>query len=184
MRIRLIRDKFFGGFVKQLTLLNIKPFHISIAGIFSILLFIYFFRFNPWIACVFIVANLFLDGIDGALARYQKNDGVSGAITDVAVDNLCFFLVFMTVFYYGILNYFWGTTYLFLQTVMLFLVLSCNSMKISVFPIVKPKYYFYLFLFMFVFVGWNFFDQLLVGFSVYMAITNVFLFEKIRWSIR
>ncbi|MBP7058430.1 CDP-alcohol phosphatidyltransferase family protein [Candidatus Gracilibacteria bacterium] len=180
MKWRLWRDKVLEPVLAKLSALGIKANWVTYASFLMVFPFIYFFKFNPWIAFIFIVLNVIFDGIDGSLARYKGASSDQNGLMDTVFDNLSFLVFFMTVFYYGVFSPFWGALYISNYIVLLFLIAIARNLKIKVFPVIRSRYYFFLFLLIFLLTGWNFFDYFLVMLSVYMAITNVFLFQRIK----
>jgi phosphatidylglycerophosphate synthase len=185
MRWRVLRDRALGPMAVWLAGHGVSATMISAAGLLTVLPFIWFFGFNPWLAFIFIILNVFLDALDGPVAR-AKGGSVArqGAVIDFACDHLGFFIIFMTFFYYGLMNPFWGSLYLVNYVVMLAMVLFCNALKIRFFPVIRSKYMIYLIFFVWLMTGYNHFDAVLVFFTFYMAITNYFLFTRIRCQLR
>lgn len=183
-KLRHVRDKAFMPLCKFFTRYGIKPDTLSYVGLLMVVPFIYFFGFNPWIAFIFILLNVLFDAVDGPLARYQHRLSVKGAVIDTVCDYLSFFIIFLTFLYYGLLSPFWGAVYILNYAVMLALIIFCRAMKITFFPVARSKYYVYLVFLYWLFTGVNFFDPFLVLCTVYMLVTNVFLFDRIRCSIQ
>jgi phosphatidylglycerophosphate synthase len=182
-RWRDIRDRLSLPFCVFFEKYHISPDFLSYAGLAMVIPFIYFFGFNPGLALFFILLNLFFDSLDGPLARHMKTATMKGAVTDIMSDHLSFFAFFLTFLYYGLLNQFWGAAYILNYALMLFLVIICRGLRIKFFPVIRSKYYVYIVFIIWLFIGHNYFDPLLVLFSVYMAVTNFFLFERIKCSL-
>jgi len=183
-RWRNVRDKFFKLLIDRLSKYGIQPSHLSFTGLMMVVPLIFFFKFNPWLAFVFLLLNVFFDGIDGPLARSKHISTGRGALTDLACDHLSFLVVFMTFFYYQLMGGFWGALYLVNYFVMLAMVIYCRSMKIRFFPVIRSKYMIYIVFLIWLLTGVNYFDAVIVFFTVYMVLTNFFLFERIRWALR
>jgi len=183
-KLRKLRDKISAPLCRFFTKYGFKPNTLSYLGLLTTVPFVYFFGFHPGIAFIFILINVLFDSIDGPLARFQHRLSVKGAIIDVVCDYLSFFIIFLTFLYYGLLSPFWGAVYLLNYVVMLALVIFCRAMKITFFPVLRSKYYIYSVFLIWLITGSNFFDPFLVLCSVYMVVTNIFLFDRIRCSIR
>lgn len=163
---------------------NIKPSTISLIGLLMVVPFIYFLPINGWVASVFILLSFFLDSVDGVLARFAKIESKEGEFIDHCFDYLSFFVIFLTFLANGLTNGFWSALYLLNYVIMLVFVIYCNGKNIKIFYVVKTKYIIYgLFLF-YLIVGVNLFDPFLVFCSIYMIVTNLFLFDRIRCSLR
>jgi phosphatidylglycerophosphate synthase len=181
--LRALKDKLLLPVTSYLNKTGVKPDWLTYASLLMILPFIYFFKFNPWISLIFLVLNILLDGIDGSMARINGNSSVKGAVLDTAADNLSFIIVFFTAFYYNLFNPFWGGIYITNYIGLIFLVIISKGLKLNVFPVIRSRFYFFLLLFVLLFSGLNYFDYFHVLLGVYMIITNIFLFQRIRWEL-
>lgn len=188
LKTRDFRDKLLDPITSFFASMGVKASWFSFFGFLMVLPFVYFFKFNPWIAFIFILFNLALDAIDGPLARktarHAGQANLQGSVLDTALDELSFLVIFFTIFYYNIFNPFWGSVYLVNYLLLVFLIIFSRALKIKVFPVLRSRYYFLTVLFLLIFVGVNYFDYFHVLFSVYFAITNLFLFQRIRCSLQ
>ena len=182
-KLRIIKDKMLRPVTAYLVGAGVKPEWLTIASLLMMLPFIYFFKFNPWISLIFLVLNVFCDGLDGSMARMKGHVSIRGAVLDTAADNLSFIIVFFTAFYFNLFNPFWGAFYIVNYVGLIFLVIISKGLKLNVFPIIRSRFYFYLLLFVFLFGGLNYFDYFHVLLGVYMMITNIFLFQRIKWEL-
>ena len=176
------RDSFFLPICKKFDEYGIQPDHLSYLGAFMIIPFVFFFASNPWLSAICLLFNVFLDSLDGPLARYSNKASDRGAIVDLLCDYGSFFAVFLTVAIYGLMTTFWALFYAIQYALMLLLVMYCRSKSIRFFPVVRSKYYLYLMFLWLLVSGINWFDPFLVLFSVYMTTTNIFLFDRIQCS--
>jgi phosphatidylglycerophosphate synthase len=184
LKFRDWRDRLFAPVTFFLARHGVSAIHLSITGLLMVLPFVFFFKSNPWMAFIFLLLNVFFDSLDGPLARRKGLPESGGSVIDFACDHLGFFVIFMTFFFYQLLSPFWGAIYLVNYSLMLSMVIFCRALKIRFFPVIRSKYYIFLIFFIWLVSGYNYFDPTLVFFSVYMAITNFFLFDRIRCSIR
>ena len=169
--------------VQMLAKMGLKPDFISLVGLLMVVPFIYFFSFHPWIAFFFLVLNLFFDSLDGSLARFLKVESAKGELTDKAADYLSFSLVFLTFLYFGLLSPLWAAAHLLNYAVMQSFVTFAQMRKVKIFPIVRPKFVIYFFFLLWIITGQNYFDPVLVVLTVYLMISNLFLFIRIRCSL-
>lgn len=183
LRIRHYRDRFFEPVCAILAKKRCSPDLLSYLGIFCALLFALFFAFNIWVAFLFLLLNQVFDSLDGSLARFTNKTSTLGSLTDTTADHLSFLIVFMTLLYFRFLDAFWGAFYLTNYVVMIFLLVILNFKQVKFFPVIKSKYIIYLLFLIMLIGGANFFDPVLVFFSIYMLIVNSFLFHKLRCSI-
>ena len=165
------------GFLKQH---HVTPDIVTYIGFLMMIPFVYFFSFNPWIALIFLLTNIFLDSLDGALARLQGVPSIKGEMLDTSIDYLSFFTVFLTFMYHGLVSPFWGAVYLLNYVIMMCLLIFINALKLKLFVVIKSRLLVYLFFIIWLITGNNYFDPLLVLGIVYMMITNIFLFHRLR----
>lgn len=87
-----LRDELLSPIVFLLSKLKIKPNHVTLAGVFSMLAFVFFIPNRTSLSILFIILSVFFDMLDGALARYQKVSSDKGKFIDVCADCINFFL--------------------------------------------------------------------------------------------
>ncbi len=155
---------------------------VTYLGFLMVVPFIYFFSFNPWLALIFLLLNLFLDSLDGALARLNGMPSLRGEMLDTSIDYLSFFTVFLTFMYHGLVSPFWGAVYLLNYVIMVCFIVFLNALKLKLFVTIKSRLLVYLFFLIWLVTGNNYFDPLLVLAIVYMMVTNIFLFHRLRCS--
>lgn len=182
-RFRVWRDALLGPVARRLARAGVKPDTLSYLGVLMVLPFIYFFGFHPWFALIFLVLNLLFDGLDGAVARELAQVSVKGQMLDMFCDYVSFFVFMLTFEYFGLVDGFWTTVFL-LSFVVAQALISFGILKgVKIFPVVRPKFVMYLVFVVWLATGQNFFDPLLVFWSVYLVITDLFLFSRIRWAL-
>ncbi len=182
-RFQRMRDVFFRPVSAFLTKIGVKANHLSYLTLLIMVPFVYFLNKNPLISFLAGLSTLILDALDGCLARYQKTESERGALLDIGVDHFVLFTVVLSLIYAKTIDGFWGAAYAVNYLLMISLVMAMRSLKLHVFPVVRSKYYLYLFWVIFIFTGLNYLDILLVFFSIYMFLTNLFLFHKLRCSL-
>lgn len=178
------RDVCFLPLCKRLDAWSVRPDHLSYLGVLMIVPFVYFFASNPWLSAICLTLNVFLDCLDGPLARYSRRANERGALVDLVCDYGSFTAVFFTIVFYGLMTPFWAVLYFVQYGLMLYLVTYCRSRNIKFFPVVRSKYYVYLMLLWLLITNINWFDPFLVLFSVYMVATNIFLIDRVRCSLK
>lgn len=175
-----IRESLFGPFAGYLANLGITPTILSYTGLFMIVPFLYFFASNPWLSFFFLLLNMIMDGLDGVVARFMKVDSNKGAFVDFAFDYTFFIIVFFTFVFYGLMNPFWSALYILNYIIMQGLIIFAFYNKIKLFPVIRSKYIVYFFFFIWVISGFNLLNWLVVLMSVYMIVTNIFIFNSIK----
>lgn len=163
--------------------LGMKPETLTYIGLAMMVPFVYFFSFHPWIAFPFLLLQMFFDGLDGSLARKLGTSSARGAFLDVTADYVSFVVVFFTCLYFGLLHPFWAAAHVLNYAVMQAFVFFGRTRSIAIFPVIRPKLIFYFVLLVWLVSGQNYFDPFLVVSSVYLMVTNFFLFLRIRWSL-
>jgi phosphatidylglycerophosphate synthase len=178
-----VRDVFFEPLCVLLTKIGIKPNYLSYFNAALAIPFVFFLTASPIISFGVLMLSLLLDSVDGCLARHQKVMNESGALLDIGVDHFILFTVLLGLIYTKTIDGFWGAAYGINYLLLVVLVIAMRSLKVSVVPIVRSKYYLYLVWALFIFTGLNYFDLFLVFFAIYMFLTNLFLFHNLRCSL-
>ncbi len=182
-RFQLMRDRFFEPVCSFFTKAGIKPNHLTFLNLLMVIPFIYFLSGSPIVSFFVLLLSVILDSLDGCLARYQKINSEKGALLDIGVDHFILFSVVLAFIFTKTIDGFWGAAYGLNYMLMIGLVMAMRSMKLHVFPIVRSKYYLYGLWALFIFTGLSYLDLFLVFFSIYMFLTNLFLFYKLRCSL-
>lgn len=180
---RSYRDSLFEPLALALLGWGLKPNHISLVGVLFAFPFVIFFKFNPWLSGICLLLSIILDSIDGLMARLSRTKNRGGAFIDFASDYFIYFVVFFTMLWYGLLNNFWASLHVLNYVILQFLVIYTNYLKIEIFPVIRSKFIIFFFFYLWLFSGLNYFDGLLFMLTIYMMITNFFIFIKIKWSL-
>jgi len=176
------RDHLLMPLCKILASWKVKPEYVSFLGFFMIVPFVLFFPTNPWLSAIALFINVLLDCLDGPLARYTHTVTARGALIDLSCDYGSFCVVFVTLLVYRLTTAYWALFYILMYGLMLYQVTYCRKKNIHFFPVIRSKYYLYLVLLLLIATGVNWFDAFFVLFGVYMMVTNIFLFDRIRCS--
>ena len=182
-KLRHFRDKFFQPLSVFLTKLGVKADHLTYLSLAMGLLFAFFLNKNWLIAFFCLLLSVVLDSVDGCLARHQKTVGERGDLLDHAVDHVVLFIVVLALIYNKTIDGFWAAAYSLNYLLLIFLMMVMRKFKLHVFLVLRSKYFLYLLWALLVFTGLNFLDIFLVFFAVYMFLTNLFLFHKLRCSL-
>lgn len=182
-RFQRMRDRFFAPVCVLLTKAGVKPDHLSYFNLLLLLPFAYFLHSSPFVSFGVLVASLLADALDGCLARHQQSSSQRGALLDIAADHTFFLGVVLSLIFVKTVDGFWGAAYAVNYLVLIFLVMLMRSLKMHVFPVFRSKYYFFFFWTVLLFTGLSYLDIFLVFCTVYMFLTNLFLFHSFRCSI-
>lgn len=182
-RFRDFRDKVFAPFCIFLARLGVKPDNLSYFSLFLAIPVVFFLASVPWISFLFLALSVIADMLDGCLARCQHHLSQRGSLLDIGCDHAVFLIVMFSFIFFQMTSPFWMSLYLVNYTILLFMVLTMRSLQLHVIPVIRSKFYIYLVFLIWLITGYNYFDPVLVFFSIYMIITNVFLFHKLRCSL-
>ena len=182
-RFQKKRELFFAPLCKSLTKMGVKPDYLSYFSLMMIIPFAYFLNNYAAVSFFALLLSVLADAVDGCLARHQKISSDQGALLDMAVDHAVLFSVVLTLIAFKIVDGFWGAAYALNYFLMVVLVMTMRSLKMQVFLVLRSKYYLYLLVALWIFTGLNFLDIFVVFFAIYMLLTNLFLFHKLRWAL-
>ena len=180
---RRFREPLMSPVVNFFVRAGFRPDTLTYLGLAMMVPYVYFFSFNPWLSFLFLCLQVFFDGLDGPVARQLKKSSAQGAFLDVAADYASYVIIFFTALFFGLLNPFWAAAHVLTYAVMQSFVFFANIKSITIFPVVRPKSLFYLVLFIWLLSGQNYFDPFLVVSSVYLLVSNFFLFIRIKCSL-
>jgi phosphatidylglycerophosphate synthase len=96
-----LRARIFRPFLELLTRLRVTGNVITNLRLVGAFVFLGWFYVNPHSAVIFLIILLFLDTLDGALARYQDKASDRGKFIDVIVDRLIYNFVILALFLDG-----------------------------------------------------------------------------------
>lgn len=184
LHIQQVRDKILHPFAKALNRMGVQPDHLSYISLGTSLPFAFMAGRNLGLALVFLALHLLFDSLDGALARLQqKAPTTRGDLTDLAFDHAAFFIMVLALMSAQIIHSFWGAVYLLNYTIMLGIMIALHSMNIAYFSVLRSKNIIYLVFLILAVTEMNFFEPVILFLSIYMVITNLFLFHKLRCSL-
>jgi phosphatidylglycerophosphate synthase len=182
-RFQRMRDGFFEPVCSVLAKAGVQPDHLSYLNLVLAFIFVFFVQSNVYLSVAALLASLLTDALDGCLARYKKAENEGGALMDIAADHTFLFAAVLSLIHIKTVDGFWGAAFSLNYLLMIVLIMAMRAKNLHVFPVVRSKYYFYLAWLLFVFTGLNYLDILLVFFSIYMVLTNLFLFRNYRCSL-
>jgi len=96
------RQKIFQPLLVLIDKTCITPDMLSVLGILVMLLLPLGFLYSPAYLILAYLLHLFLDGIDGALARYKGISSQRGAYLDVVVDHASLVATVLTLQWFGL----------------------------------------------------------------------------------
>ncbi len=177
------KDELLRPFCRFLKSLRLTADQVTYAGLLMSFIFVAFLQINQWLSLLALILNFLLDGLDGTYARFLGPVQKKGNLLDHVMDLLGFLVIMLGLFWHHFFDPFWGALYLLNYVIMSALLMTLGSLRLDVPFVLKSKYIFELFFLMMVVSGLNLFNPFLVFFSIYMVITNIVLFYKLRCSL-
>ena len=189
LKWRKLRDWLFSPLVRMLDKWDITPGGVTDFRLFLALIFLPTYYYNNLFAIAVITLELFLDMIDGSLARFQGKCSDRGHFMDVLVDALMYSMMVITFFGdANVLNI--GLNLVFVNFLYLLATLKKNEgLKTDwiINPYPRSAYVWYLP--MVAFYGYNLFEFNMIEISLLVSNTlSIFLFLfyyialRSRWS--
>lgn len=133
----------------------------------------------PLAAVLLIFSNYLLDGVDGVIARMNKVDSLKGRALDVSIDNFYVIPLVLALIYFNLTSGFWGAFYIFNASADYFINYLRFGINIGKYPFSFSKYFVYLALLIWAVGMGNFFDVVLVFWSIALLIINIFALKDL-----
>ncbi|MBT4849288.1 CDP-alcohol phosphatidyltransferase family protein [Candidatus Parcubacteria bacterium] len=179
-RTKAWRDKLFYPLALLFKKIGASADIVSYLGVLVLAGFLLYATSNPRLAVLFLLLNLLMDGIDGAIARVNNSESAQGALVDTLCDLLSIFIVIFTLGFVGLLNPNIGIVYIFFFSLMIFFIISRQLLDIPVRFVVRSKAFVYVLYIWWAFTGQNYFDWAVFIFTVLIFLVCVASFIKIK----
>ena len=183
-RFRAFRDRFLKLLIAPLVYFRIKPNTITLVSFLSILVFAYFLVSSPYVAVLFLLVHIALDGIDGVLARALHESGRAGAFLDILNDHSGLVVVVLALVYNNFVNPTLGILYVYLYSLLIALLLYSNSLGIPPVITLRTKYFLYCIYLVWVFLDVSYFQAAVMVFTIlttpFVVITIVRVFFSLN----
>ncbi len=101
------------------------------------------FFFSKPFALVMLGLHVFLDGLDGPLARHMGNASRKGSFTDTMSDQVVIAATTITLIYAKVINPLPGGIYIFVYTVVIAFSMVRNALSIPYSWLVRPRFVIY-----------------------------------------
>lgn len=142
--------------------LHITPDMLSWASVALGAGFFFVARIRFDIAFWLLVGSIFLDGVDGVLARYHRAPSSKGSFTDAFCDEAVVALTVGGLVWQGAINAVLGVVFVYIYTCLVTLLLIHQVMAVSSQGIIRPsRMLLYAFVGIYFFFGKNWIDYLL-----------------------
>jgi phosphatidylglycerophosphate synthase len=178
-----LRTILFDPILFVLHKLRITPDTLTLSGLFLMLGFVYFLPINVFYAIACVLGHICLDGLDGALARYQQRSSDRGALLDIVVDQGVLVIGVLTAIYFNLISGFWGALYCTMYVVFITLIVVLNRMGQSIKYIFRSKYFFFVLLFVDLIKNTSMLIWFLPAVGIYMVAMCVYLLHRLRLEL-
>jgi len=179
-KIRDWRDDVLMPMARFFNRIGVSANQLSFFGLLILAGFVYYVLSYPYLAVVFLILHLLIDGVDGTVARVNKQDDMSGSVVDTVVDHTGIFIVVLTLGFSGLIDPNIGLVYIYFYTVMVFLVIVRYLLKIPVRLVVRSKALVYALYALWAFTGINYLNEALLVFSILLIWVTVVSFFKVK----
>lgn len=179
-KVRGWRDDILMPLARFFNRIGVSANQLSFFGLLILAGFVYFVVDRPDLAAIFLILHILMDGIDGAVARTNKKDDMSGSVVDTVVDHTGIFIVILTLGFFELIDPNIGLVYIYFYTVMVFLIIVRYLLKIPVRMVVRSKVLVYGLYALWAFTGINFMNEALLVFSVLLIWVTMVSFFKIK----
>ena len=160
--------------------LGIRPNWVSVSQVAVGVIILLVIGSQPRLAFVLFLLALFIDGLDGALARYTGRSSRYGALVDQVSDHARETLVIAALASTGGLSAVLATLYAFVYVAFNFILFLCNYFRAPV-PVALKTYLFtYPSIFCYLWLGWNW---LYIGVGISVALMSVVIVLGL-WRLR
>lgn len=180
-KFRNLRDVFFLPISKTLMKIGVTANMVSYIGLFFLIGFIYYVNLNPVLASIFLLVHVLIDAFDGPLARLVKQNGDSGAFTDILCDHTGMAVVIITLIWAKLANPIIASIYIYIYTILIIFVIVRNKMNIPIGLVMRTKYYAYILYGIYAFWNFNYLNFGLIIFNILMipsVFTSYFVIKR------
>ncbi len=176
------RNGFFARPSKWLIKNHISADMISLVRLFLMLPVFLTAGSMPKLAFLILLLNFFLDGLDGVVARLSHTASIRGRALDVSIDNFFIIPIVLGLVLYNLVSPIWSALYM----VNILINYFCKYLKFGIeagkYPFSLSKYFIYLTLIIYAIWNWNLYDVILIFWSVFLFIENLFLIADIYYG--
>ena len=160
--------------------LGIRPNWVSVSQVAVGVVILLVIGRQPRLAFVLFLLALFIDGLDGALARYTGRSSRYGALVDQVSDHARETLVIAALASTGGLSAVLATLYAFVYVAFNFILFLCNYFRVPVQVALKTYLFTYPAIFCYLWLGWNWLD---IGVGISVALMSVVIVLGL-WRLR
>lgn len=129
---RRLLQRLYLPLIRLLASAGVSPNAVSALGPILGLVFVYTIRCNARLSVLVWLFSLWVDGLDGTLARYSGRASDFGALVDQLADHTRETLIVVGLVSAGALSPFWGTLYPFVYTALNVTLFLANHYEVPV----------------------------------------------------
>lgn len=141
-----VRGRAFGPLLRVLDALGITPNHLTLASLLAGLAFCPLYFWSKPLAFVSLALHVFLDGLDGPLARHAGVASRRGSFTDTMSDQAVITATTLTLMYAGTVHVVPGTLYIVAYAVVVLFAMARNYLEAPYSWLIRPRFYVYAWL--------------------------------------
>jgi len=184
----VVRNRLFQPIAFLLDKLKIKPDFLTLLSVAAMFVFIFVVENNYTLGIWLVAISIFLDMLDGVLARYQKTQSDKGKLKDVLADNLSSLLFAFGLAAAGLVNPLIIIAYVYFMVMSKILRVFLFSFRYQSDWLFKPVagllpnfivYISYISFLAFVISNNNFLNWIFLIFSFFLAVDALYFLTKI-----
>ncbi len=175
------RDLIFESPARHLIKRRVSANMISFLRLFLMIPVFFTVGPMPWLAMLILLLNFVLDGLDGVVARLSHSASIRGRALDVSIDNFFVIPILLGLVLYNLVAPFWASLYMVNILINYFCKYLKFGIEVGKYPFPLSKYFIYLALAVFALFNDNFYDPILLFWSVFLLIENIYLIFNIYY---
>lgn len=138
-----IRAKLFWPLLDLLQKMGVTANTLTFLSLLAGLAFCPLFFYSKLFALAMLALHIFLDGLDGPLARHTGKASRKGSFTDTMSDQIVIAGTTVTLVYAGVVSPLPGGIYIFVYTVVIAFSMIRNALSIPYSWLVRPRFVIY-----------------------------------------
>ena len=156
---------------------------ISLLSLMLVFGIVWTLKEQPAVALCLLILAILLDGVDGALARYQQAASDRGALLDIVVDQTSLAIILLALIAFHRVPELWAAWYLVSYIVLIVFLVWLNALGSPVRIVFRSKYFFFALLFLDIFTGLKTLPPFLIIFAIYNTMICILLLRRLRCLI-
>jgi phosphatidylglycerophosphate synthase len=139
-----LRGHLFGPLLDALDAVGCTPNHLTFASLVAGLAFCPAYFWSPSLAFLLLALHVFLDGVDGPLARHTGVASRRGSFTDTMSDQTVITATTLTLMYARVVDFVPGTLYVVTYAVVVLFAMARNFLETPYSWLIRPRFYVYV----------------------------------------